>query len=195
MRKQSSVYQSIAIVAKKNALEAETLRRMPEENVKAIRESGLMPLLRPREFGGFEADWITHIDCCAEVARSAARQAGACLFCFNISFTSDISPSRLSRRFTTSIPIQTSRRRSVPIGKIKRVSGGFEVSGRWVFASGVDHCDWAIVGGKVGIGGKVGVGNFLLSPGQFTVDRVWNSAGLKGSGSNDYRRQGPSLCP
>ena len=32
-------------------------------------DSGLMPLMRPRMFGGYEADWMTQIDCVSEVAR------------------------------------------------------------------------------------------------------------------------------
>jgi 3-hydroxy-9,10-secoandrosta-1,3,5(10)-triene-9,17-dione monooxygenase len=61
--------QTIAPVAKRNAIAAEELRRMPEENIRAILDSGLMPLARPRMFGGYEADWMTQIDCISEVAR------------------------------------------------------------------------------------------------------------------------------
>ena len=39
--------QTIVPVAKRNIAAAEELRRMPEENIKAILESGLMPLMRP----------------------------------------------------------------------------------------------------------------------------------------------------
>jgi len=45
--------QTIAPVAQRNAALAEEMRRMPEENIKAILDSGLMPLMRPRMFGGF----------------------------------------------------------------------------------------------------------------------------------------------
>lgn len=60
---------TIAPVAKRNAVASEELRRMPDENIKAILDSGLMPLMRPRMFGGYEGDWMTSIDCVSEVAR------------------------------------------------------------------------------------------------------------------------------
>lgn len=60
---------SIAAVAKRNVALTERLRRLPEENAQAIFDSGLMPLMRPRMFGGFEGDWITLIDCVSKVAR------------------------------------------------------------------------------------------------------------------------------
>src|ERR1700691_1936145 len=47
---------TIVPVAKRNVAAAEELRRMPEENIRAILDSGLMPLMRPRMFGGYEGD-------------------------------------------------------------------------------------------------------------------------------------------
>ena len=69
---------TIVPVAKRNAAAAEELRRMPEENIRAILDSGLMPLMRPKMFGGYEGDWMTQIDCVsARSPASAARPAGA----------------------------------------------------------------------------------------------------------------------
>src|ERR1700746_4239012 len=48
---------------------AEKLRRMPPENVKAMMESGLMPLMRPARFGGFGGDWLDLINVCSEGGR------------------------------------------------------------------------------------------------------------------------------
>ena len=48
---------------------AEKLRRMPPENVKAMMESGLMPLMHPARFGGFGGDWLDLINVCSEVGR------------------------------------------------------------------------------------------------------------------------------
>ena len=61
--------QTIVPVAQRNVALAEEMRRMPEENAEAILDSGLMPLMRPKMFGGYEGDWMTQIDCVAEVAQ------------------------------------------------------------------------------------------------------------------------------
>ena len=175
----------IAVVAARNASEAESLRRMPEENVQAIMQSGLMPLLRPREFGGFESDWLTHIDCVAEVARCCGSTGWCMSFLIQHQFYLAYFPLATQKFVYERSPDPKIVTSFAPTGKARKVKGGFELSGRWVFASGVDHCDWAIVGGRVETDRGKAVGNFLLTPGQFRVDRVWNSVGLRGTGSND----------
>src|ERR1700679_3738062 len=61
--------QTIVPVAQKNVRAIEELRRMPEDNIQRIMASGLIPLRRPKKFGGYEGDWMTQIDCVSEVAR------------------------------------------------------------------------------------------------------------------------------
>ena len=78
-----------------------------------------------------------------------------------------------------------------PGGEIKQVTGGFEIRGRWHFASGADYCKWGIVGGaERGPDGRIKRQlNFLLRPDQFKIDRVWNSVGLKGTGQQRRHRR------
>jgi 3-hydroxy-9,10-secoandrosta-1,3,5(10)-triene-9,17-dione monooxygenase len=48
---------------------AEQLHRMPPENVRAMMDSGLMPLMRPARFAGFGGDWLDLLNICTEVGR------------------------------------------------------------------------------------------------------------------------------
>ena len=189
--------QTIAPIAKRNAAATEDLRRLPEENVQAILDSGLMPLMRPKKFGGYEGDWMTQLDCVSEVARFCGSTGWVMTFfiqhqyflslfseeaqCFVYEREQD--PTILTSFFN-------------PGGEIKQVTGGYEIHGRWNFASGSDYCHWGIVGGVVP--GEPGRPkrhlNFLLRPDQFTIERVWNSVGLKGTGSNDVLVE-PTFVP
>ena len=187
--------QPIAEVARRNAAKAEQLRRIPEENVRAIIDSGLMPLLRPREFGGFEADWITHIDCVAEVARYCGSTGWVMSFLLQHQFYLAYFPVEAQRTVYERHPNPKIVTSFAPTGKVRVVPGGYELAGRWVFASGASHCDWAIVGGKAEIDGVVTPINFLLSPGQFKVDQTWNGIGLRGSGSDDLVIEDPVFVP
>ena len=74
-----------------------------------------------------------------------------------------------------------------PGGRAERVEGGYRVSGRWQWGTGVMHADWVLVG--------------VLTPGEdpeqpdlcmfaipmadVTVIDTWNVAGMVGTGSND----------
>lgn len=65
--------------------------------------------------------------------------------------------------------------------------GGFRISGRWPFASGVDHCGWALLAAKVPVGteGRVSLQYLFLVPrSDFEIEDEWHVAGLKGTGTN-----------
>ena len=179
---------TIAPIATRNAAATEELRRLPEENVQAILDSGLMPLMRPKRFGGYEGDWMTQLDCVSEVARCCGSTGWVMTFFiqhqyFLSLFSEEAQCFVYERQADPTILTSFFN----PGGEIKQVTGGFEIRGRWHFASGSDYCQWGIVGGaERGPDGRIKRQlNFLLRPDQFKIDRVWNSVGLKGTGSND----------
>jgi 3-hydroxy-9,10-secoandrosta-1,3,5(10)-triene-9,17-dione monooxygenase len=178
---------TIVPLARKNARAAEELRRLPEENIRAILDSGLMPLVRPRMFGGYEADWMTQIDCVSEVARFCGSTGWCMTFLIQHQYFLTLFPEEAQRYVYEHQPDPTILTSFNQTGKVKEVSGGYEISGRWHFASVGDYCKWAILGGvtRAEDGSIKKRLNFLLKPDQFRIDRVWDSMGLRGSGSND----------
>ena len=177
---------TIVPVAKRNAAAAEELRRMPEENIRAILDSGLMPLMRPRMFGGYEGDWMTQIDCVSEVARFCGSTGWCMTFLIQHQVFLSFFPEEAQRFVYQRQPDPMILTSFAPTGQIKEVPGGLEVGGRWHYGSAGDYCQWAILGGVAkSPDGASNRYNFLLRPDQFRIDRVWNSVGLKGSGSND----------
>jgi 3-hydroxy-9,10-secoandrosta-1,3,5(10)-triene-9,17-dione monooxygenase len=67
------------------------------------------------------------------------------------------------------------------------VPGGYRLSGRWSFSSGCDHATWVLLGGIVRDtdGNQVDFCTFLLPIADYTIDDVWDTVGLRGTGSND----------
>jgi 3-hydroxy-9,10-secoandrosta-1,3,5(10)-triene-9,17-dione monooxygenase len=171
---------------------AETNRRLPEAAVQAMVESGLLPMVRPARWGGFEMDWMTLLDCVGEVSKLSG-SLGWC-FCFLMQhqwvlgyFPEAAQAAVYGRdadpRVVTSFGA---------FGRAEPEPGGYKLSGDWSFGSGGDHCTWAIVGAPV-IGPQPGMRWFLLQPGQFSIRDTWNSVGLKGSGSNNIVVEGASV--
>lgn len=164
--------------------DAEEARRIPSAAVDCLLRSGLIPLVRPQRWGGFDESWMTLVDCVSEVAKVSA-SIGWC-FCFLMQhqwvlgyFSEEAQAAVYDRedlpRIVTSFGA---------FGRAERDGGGFRLSGDWGFGSGGDHCDWAIVGALVA-GPEGGMRWFLLRPGQFHMRDTWHSVGLKGSGSNN----------
>ena len=177
---------TIVPVAKRNALAAEELRRMPEENIRAILESGLMPLMRPKAFGGYEGDWMTQIDCVSEVARFCGSTGWCMTFLMQHQYFLTLFPEKAQRFVYERQPDPTILTSFHPTGQAKEVTGGLEIEGRWHFASAGDYCKWAILGAwPQSADGKITKYDVLLRPDQFRIDPVWNAMGLRGSGSQD----------
>lgn len=183
----------LALELQPYAAEAETARRLPEAAVEAMVASGLLPMVRSARWGGFEMDWMTMLDCVAEVGKVSG-SLGWC-FCFLMQHQwvlgyfpeaaqAAVYESAADPKIVTSFGA---------FGRAEPEAGGYRVSGDWSFGSGADHCDWAIVGAPV-IGPQPGMRWFLLKPGQFRIRDTWNSVGLKGSGSNNIVVDGASVA-
>jgi 3-hydroxy-9,10-secoandrosta-1,3,5(10)-triene-9,17-dione monooxygenase len=179
----------VAEVAAANATATEKLRRMPPENVKAMMESDLIGLIIPKERGGYGIDsWITVADVVAEVGRVC----GSSGWCFDLliqhHWVFGMFPAEAQEAMYKADPRPKIGTSFMPVGKATRAPGGFRLSGEWSFSSGVDHCDWAILGAPTTPAksdGPPDIRFFLLGPGEFKVRDTWNAVGLRGSGSNN----------
>src|SRR5262245_18034593 len=67
-----------------------------------------------------------------------------------------------------------------PNGAAERVPGGFRLSGRWGFASGIDHADWILLGAMLKGSGAPEPWMFLLPIGQVEIIDDWHVMGLAG---------------
>jgi alkylation response protein AidB-like acyl-CoA dehydrogenase len=74
-----------------------------------------------------------------------------------------------------------------PSLRAKPVTGGWEVSGRAAWASGVMHADWVLMGGLT----DTAQPHMFLSPIEdIEVDDTWHMSGMSGTGSNDMVARG-----
>jgi 3-hydroxy-9,10-secoandrosta-1,3,5(10)-triene-9,17-dione monooxygenase len=166
---------------------AEKLRRLPPENVAAMMNSGLMPMLRPARFGGFGGDWLDLLNACAEVGRVCGSTAWCLSFLVHHQWIFAYFPDAAQQRVFGTAADPKFVVSFAPVGKARAVAGGWELSGEWPWGSGGDHCDWGMVNAIIpgADGGPPHARMFLLLPGQFRMRDVWNSVGLKGSGTNN----------
>ena len=74
-----------------------------------------------------------------------------------------------------------------PTGQAQAVAGGHRLTGRWSFSSGCDHATWVLLGAIVtdDEGTPADFRTFLLPASDYVIDDVWDTVGLRGTGSND----------
>jgi 3-hydroxy-9,10-secoandrosta-1,3,5(10)-triene-9,17-dione monooxygenase len=173
---------------KERAAHADELRRCPEESILELNESGLMRVLQPRRVGGSELPWVVVlIDIGSELARgcgsTAWNWANYAVHHWMLAFW----PVRCQDEVWGADPAALIASSMVfPAGKAKRVPGGYRLSGRWPFSSGVDPATWNMVGGIVSGEGETGEYRmFLLPRVDYRVIDNWYVIGLRGTGSKD----------
>jgi 3-hydroxy-9,10-secoandrosta-1,3,5(10)-triene-9,17-dione monooxygenase len=86
----------------------------------------------------------------------------------------------------------------VPTGRCAPVPGGFEIQGRWPYASNCDNSDWIFVAARLPeMGGKPpDTGLFLLPISEYGIDHdSWRVAGMQGTGSKTLVIETPVFVP
>jgi 3-hydroxy-9,10-secoandrosta-1,3,5(10)-triene-9,17-dione monooxygenase len=175
-------------VLRERAQETEDRRALPPETVKALAETGFFRLLQPARFGGHEAHPLTFLTGVREIA-SACGSTGWVASVIGVhAWQLALFPDRAQQEVWGT---DTGTRMSssyAPTGKITRVDGGYRVNGRWSFSSGCDHATWVLLGGIVPPGDDgtpADFCTFLLPAADYTIEDVWHTVGLRGTGSND----------
>lgn len=174
-----------------NTALAETMGRLPDETAKQLREIGVIRMLQPADYGGYEA----HPRDFFEAVIAVGRICGASGWISGIvgvhPWELALMPRHLQDEVWGEEPDTWLASPYAPKGVAKRVEGGYVVSGRWPFSSGTDHCDWAFLGAmEADSDGSVSsppVGLHIVVPRQdYEIDHEsWDTAGLRGTGSKD----------
>ncbi|WP_410874371.1 3-hydroxy-9,10-secoandrosta-1,3,5(10)-triene-9,17-dione monooxygenase oxygenase subunit [Nocardia sp. A7] len=170
---------------RERAQEAEDLRRIPEESMKALQETGFFRLLQPKQWGGHAADPVVFYDSVRKLASACGSTGWVAgiigvhnwhLALFDQQAQQDVWGDDTDVRISSSY---------APMGAGQAVDGGYIVRGSWAWSSGSDHATWAVLGGPVIKNGKpVDFGSFLIPRSDYRIDDVWNVVGLRGTGSN-----------
>lgn len=184
--------QEIAPSLREHSRRIEEERRLPEEVVELFRQEGFFHALLPRDLGGREVDPVNSARVVEETARGDA-SAGWCvmLAAQSCSFAGFL-PTEDARTIWGSGGIVAGTAR--PIGKAVTIEGGFDVSGRWPFASGSSHADWFAAECKLYDGDKLRTdadGNertkmLFIPASEVVVHDTWDTLGLRGTASNDF---------
>jgi 3-hydroxy-9,10-secoandrosta-1,3,5(10)-triene-9,17-dione monooxygenase len=172
---------------RERADEAERLRVVPEASIKELEEVGFFRLLQPRRFDGLESDPIDFYTAVRDIA-SACGSTGWVSSVVGVHpwqvalFTDEAQQAVWSSDTATRLSSSYA-----PTGKAVVTDGGFQLSGKWSFSSGCDHCQWVLLGGLVfnAEDQVVDFRTFMVPRENYEIIDVWDMVGLRGTGSND----------
>lgn len=158
------------------------------ETVAAIQEAGLLRAFQPARWGGLELD-PRHL---YDLQNVFAEHCLSTAWVFGVLSVQSFMLGRMDPLAQSDVwgddPDALVSSSFAPVGQVTPVDGGYRISGRFTFSSGSTHAKWAVVGGMVPPDDARPAPQmrlFLVPMADYRIDRVWDTFGLRATGSND----------
>jgi 3-hydroxy-9,10-secoandrosta-1,3,5(10)-triene-9,17-dione monooxygenase len=169
------------------AQKCEDARVLLPENEKLLHETGLFRYHQPKRFGGMELPFVAVVDIVAELARgcpSTAWNVGN-LGCHHW-ILGYYAPETQHEIWDANPDALIASSIALAAGRGRKVDGGFVVSGKWPFSSGVDNSGWnmlavTIYEDKTAVDWRLCV----VPKADYQVIDTWYAMGMVGTGSKD----------
>lgn len=162
-------------------------RQVHPDIIGAMKQAGFFRILQPRRLGGAE---LTMRDM-HRVVRTLATGSSAASWVLMVTLAHTwilgMFPEDAQDEIAADDPDTLVTGSLAATGRAVKVDGGWQVSGRWPFASGCDHARWNMMGVKVA------GGDHALPPAihivaplrDYAVNDNWFTMGLAGTGSKE----------
>jgi alkylation response protein AidB-like acyl-CoA dehydrogenase len=175
---------SLGPLLRERVPETEQLRRLPDQTVADLLESGLIGVMKPRRFGGSELGAETLIDVTVELASQCASTGWVYMLWAAHMWMQALWPAAAQEEMFAN-PNMVASSVVATSGAAERVPGGYRWTGRGFFSSGIDHCSWltAAVSVTDEVTGEPGRQWLLIPREDFEIIDDWHTIGLRGTGS------------
>lgn len=175
--------QALVPQLRERAAGTEELRRLPEQTVQELEGAGVFRMLVPKALGGYGLGMDSYGGVIRLLAQGCASTAWTAGHLAEHAWMLARWPQAAQDEVFAAGASPLAAATGAPVGSARPVPGGYEISGRWTFASGVMHSRWALLAVESDEGRmqcRVPVADVEL------ID-TWHTDGLRGTGSNDLR--------
>jgi len=169
---------------RERADEDERNRIVNPDTVRRINEAGLFRVLQPKRWGGYELGQRAF----AQVQMALAEGDMSVAWIYGViglhSMHIGLMDDQAARDVWGQDDSVLIASPYMPGGKATPVEGGYELSGRWSYSSGCEHCQWTFLGGFID-GDPAQYRSFLLPRKDAKIVDTWHTTGLAATGSHD----------
>jgi alkylation response protein AidB-like acyl-CoA dehydrogenase len=164
--------------------EAEANATLPLATVQSLDDAGLLALKLPAVLGGAEADLVTQLEV-LEAVTYIDTSAGWCTLIGAAAIASPgafLADEAIAQIFVDG-QVPRAAGAFMPSGQAVPVEGGYRVSGRWAFASGIRHAQWVSATTRVvGDGAAAPTLRRVVIPvAEVQIHDNWQVMGLQGT--------------
>jgi 3-hydroxy-9,10-secoandrosta-1,3,5(10)-triene-9,17-dione monooxygenase len=171
------------------AARAEAERVVLPETVADLRAMGALRVLQPKRWGGMEHDYISDIDIPMALGRGCASTSWCVVNLMIHNWMLALYDERAQAEVWGADPdVLIAAGIAFPQGRARKTEGGYVISGRWNFSSGVHISDWCMLAvtvrdGADGDGKPVDYRMCLLHKSQYEIIDDWQVMGMRSTGS------------
>src|SRR6185312_9336820 len=180
--------EALVPVLRERAARAEELRRLPDETIADLHASGLFRVLQPKRVGGSELPFRSLVELVAVISRGDGSTGWVLANLAAHHWLLGMWPKQAQDEIWGESPDNLIGSALIfPRGRATPTPGGYRLTGRWPFSSGVDAASWSLIGAIVH-DQEAGTNEpriFVLPASDFTVIDTWHVIGLAGTGSKD----------
>ena len=177
---------------------SEAERKMAQPIFDALATSGFFDMLVPRAFGGPQATPTEYTRVVEELARFDGSAAWNTMIWGGAGLFADYLDEDAADEVLGAGKGNLICGAINPTGQARPVPGGYEVRGRWSFASGCQYATWCMAGCMVMDGdsprmlenGVPEIRAVFMPAAAAEIIDTWHTAGLRGTGSHDFRVDG-----
>lgn len=162
----------------------EAERSIPHESIVELVDAGVARVLVPAEYGGLDLGVRDAVDITIAAAKGCASTGWIAWLMMHVPHVVAMFPAEAQDAVWAAGPDVVTA--GSHLGMTVAVTpGGYRISGRGAFTSGVNNADWVYVGGFEPAGsGPPQLRYFLIDKRQYTIEDTWDTIGMRGTGSN-----------
>lgn len=177
---------AVTPLVRERAFEAERRRRPDDDVIEALKATGVFRSFVPKRFGGYEIGLDLYVDIGVSLAEACASTAWITTFYMEhnwqlVSFSEELQEEVFGRAPYVLAPGSVNPN----AGEAKPRDGGFELTGRWKFSTGITHADWVLLNAGVVDADAPLPRKFLVRPDRIEVIDTWHVDGMAATGSHD----------
>ncbi|GAB2898118.1 acyl-CoA dehydrogenase family protein [Streptomyces mayteni] len=174
--------EELATRARAAAPLAEEAGKLEPEVARLILAAGFARHFAPRGFGGAEGSFAELTRAVATVAASCPATGWCASLAANLARMVVFLPDEGQREIWAAGPDALVVGSLASFGQAEPAEGGWVLTGRWPFISGVDHADWALLCAGLPDGRPARV--LAVPRAELTPGHSWDSIGMRGTGSH-----------
>ncbi|MEV4743893.1 acyl-CoA dehydrogenase family protein, partial [Streptomyces sp. NPDC049555] len=132
---------SIVPILRKNGLEAEDRRWIPDENIELLEKAGVFRMAVPERFGGLDLSLAEQARVISEIARGCPSTGWVTMVWSSSVWTATLYPDKAQEEIFADGTVRISSA-FAPTGTVVPTEGGYLLNGSWKFNSGCQGAHW-----------------------------------------------------